>query len=280
MSDLPPEVTPPLWHDRLHGRRRGRRLRALQQARLSTDLPAFRVDLDTVRQRGPRDLFPNEPRAIWLEIGFGGGEHLAWQAAANPGIGLLGCEVFQNGIVSLLHHLEAMQTIPGLDESGSDEQHSIGSLSSQSNRGFSRAGRLSRPDNVRVFVDDAKLLIDALPAASIDRCFILFPDPWPKARHHKRRLVSPSTMAALARLLADGGELRLATDDAAYLRVMLAVACGHPAFDWMARRPADWQTRPVDWPATRYEQKAIAQGRRPAFLSLLRRPRAGSPPAD
>ena len=228
----------PIRRDKLHGRRRGRKLRLGQQGRLETDLPRVRLDLDLLRRDGPAALFGSPPTRLWLEVGFGGGEHLAWQATTHPETGLIGCEVYETGIATLLGHLEA-----------------------------------DNVRNVRVVTEDARLVLDLLPDAALDRVFILFPDPWPKTRHHKRRFVSPATMAALARVMKDGAELRLATDDPAYLRVMLAVACGHPDFEWLARRPADWQERPADWPATRYEAKAIAQGRRPAFLRLNRRPR-------
>jgi tRNA (guanine-N7-)-methyltransferase len=146
--------------------------------------------------------------------------------------------VFQTGIVTAVHLLE---------------DHGLG--------------------NVRLFTDDARLVLDLLGDSSIGRAFILFPDPWPKARHHKRRLIRPETMDELARVLADGSELRIATDDVAYLEAILADACGHQDFEWTARRPADWRQRPADWPPTRYEVKAIAAGRPPAFLRLVRRPR-------
>jgi tRNA (guanine-N7-)-methyltransferase len=172
---------------------------------------------------------------VWLEIGFGGGEHLAAQAAAHPGIGFIGCEVFDNGVARLV----AAVARQGLG-------------------------------NVRIFADDARLLLAALPAQSVERVFILFPDPWPKMRHHKRRLVTAATLDRLAEILADGGELRLATDDPDYLAAMLALTTAHPAFAWQARRPADWQERPPDWPPTRYEEKARAAGRAPAFLRFTR----------
>jgi tRNA (guanine-N7-)-methyltransferase len=226
--------------DRLHGRRHGHKLRPGQQARLETGLTARRTNVASIAASGPAGIFPSPPREVWLEVGFGGGEHIAWQAARNPDIGLIGCEVFETGIVTLLAHLDE-----------------------------------SPHDNVRILVDDAHLALDVLPEASLARAFILFPDPWPKTRHHKRRFVSPATMDALARVLRPGAELRLATDDVKYLRVMLEVACGHPDFEWLARRPADWRERPIDWPQTRYEAKAISQGRPPAFLRLVRRTRAG-----
>jgi tRNA (guanine-N7-)-methyltransferase len=201
-------------------------------------LPQLRFDVPAEGPLDPRGLFAAPVDAVWLELGFGGGEHLAAQAAAQPSRGMVGCEVFENGIVKLLGDVKR--------------------------RGLA---------NVRLFVDDARVLIASLADASLERVFILFPDPWPKQRHHKRRLVSPAMLDALARLLCDGGELRLATDDMDYLRFMLESATAHPAFEWLARRPQDWRGRPADWPATRYEAKALAAGRRPVFLRFRRRPR-------
>jgi tRNA (guanine-N7-)-methyltransferase len=234
------ETTPPgrPLHDRLHGRRRGHKLRTGQQRLLDTVLPEQRATIAGIAASGPQAIFPRPLDQIWLEVGFGGGEHVAWQAAAQPQIGIIGCEVFQTGIATLLARLD-------------------------------REPR----DNVRIVDDDARLLLDALPDQSLGRVFILFPDPWPKTRHHKRRIVSPTTLAALSRTMIDGAELRLATDDLAYLRVMLELAPAHPDFEWLARRPQDWRERPADWPQTRYEAKAIEQGRRPAFLRLRRRAR-------
>jgi tRNA (guanine-N7-)-methyltransferase len=177
-------------------------------------------------------------RPVWLEIGFGGGEHLVAQAAAHPEIGIIGCEVFEPGIASLLAQIEQR-----------------------------------RLDNIRVFADDARLLIPALPPASIGRVFVLFPDPWPKRRHEKRRIVSRETLDALAVIMTDGGELRLASDDDSYLCSMLERVTGHPSFEWLARKPCDWRQRPDDWPPTRYEEKARAAGRAPAFLRVRRQRR-------
>jgi len=205
---------------------------------LSDLLPALSLALPERGGLDPRTLFPAPKRELWLEIGFGAGEHLAAQAAAHPDIGFIGAEVFENGVVKLLAAV--------------------------------REGGL---ENVRVLVDDARLLLAALPDRSLGRVFILFPDPWPKLRHHKRRMVSPATLDQLARLMRDGAELRLATDDVGYLRWMLELAPVHPAFEWTARGPADWRRRPPDWPGTRYERKAILAGRQPCFLSLVRRPR-------
>jgi tRNA (guanine-N7-)-methyltransferase len=221
----------------LYGRRRGRRLRAGQRSLKETLLPALAIALPPEGARlDPARLFPGEVDDLWLEVGFGGGEHLAAQAAAHPGIGLLGCEVFENGVVKLLGQIERQEL-----------------------------------RNVRILVDDARLLIRALPERSLGRVFVLFPDPWPKARHHKRRFVSTGTLTELARVMKNGAELRLATDDVDYLRWMLERAPVHPDFEWLARRPEDWRSRPADWPPTRYEQKAIAAGRTPTFLRFRRR---------
>ncbi len=201
-------------------------------------LPALRIDVPESGVLDPRDAFGGAVESVWLEVGFGAGEHLAAQATANPSRGLIGCEVFENGIVKLLAEVKR--------------------------RGCG---------NIRLYIDDARLLVAALPEASLDRAFILFPDPWPKLRHHKRRIVSTATLDGLAKALSDDAELRLGTDDRDYLRWMLEHATAHPAFEWLARRPRDWRERPEDWPPTRYEQKALAQGRQPVFLRLRRRPR-------
>jgi tRNA (guanine-N7-)-methyltransferase len=187
----------------------------------------------------PCGLFAPGTKEIWLEIGFGGGEHLAAQAAAHPDAGIVGCEPFVNGVVSLLGHVKSRDL-----------------------------------RNVRIWPHDARDLIARLPPASLARAFILFPDPWPKARHHKRRLIAAPFLDALARVLAPSAELRVATDDADYRDWILERLADHPAF-----RPQDragWHARPPDWPPTRYEQKAIAAGRAPAYMRF-RRVSAGAP---
>jgi tRNA (guanine-N7-)-methyltransferase len=184
----------------------------------------------------PDAAFGNSKRAVWLEIGFGGGEHLAVQAECHPEINLIGCEVFEPGIAKLLAEIERRDL-----------------------------------DNIRIFPDDARLMIAALPPASIDRTFVLFPDPWTKPRHEKRRLLSRETLDGLANIMADGAELRLATDDDHYLTWILERITGHPSFEWRDRGPRKWRNRPNGWPQTRYEDKARAAGRAPTFLRLRRR---------
>jgi tRNA (guanine-N7-)-methyltransferase len=237
MTTRPPD-RPPERRRVLYGRRRGRPLHRGQQALVDTLLPRLAVTLPAAGVLDPSALFDPRPEEVWLEIGFGSGEHLAVQAAAHPAIGLIGCEVFENGIAKLLAEVQRRAVA-----------------------------------NVRILTDDARLLIAALPPASIGRVFILFPDPWPKQRHHKRRIVAAETLDALAAIMTDGAELRLATDDLNYLAWILARVPVHPAFAWLAEGPSDWRVRPTDWPATRYEAKAIAAGRRPYFLRLRRRPR-------
>ena len=218
----------------IRGRRQGPKLRPGRQALLETLLPKLSLDLPAEGLLDTASLFP-DARAVWLEIGFGGGEHLAVQAGAHPEVGLIGVEPFITGVAKLLNLIEE--------------------------------GGLT---NVRILVDDARLLLTALPDASIARAFILFPDPWPKLRHHKRRIVSRSTVPELARVMRPGAELRLATDDADYARWMLEAVLAERRFAWLAERAADWRERPPDWPATRYEEKARAAGRAPVFLRFER----------
>ena len=223
----------------LYGRKRGRPLSPGREAALRDRLPGLTVALPEPPARlEPRALFKPPPTHVWLEIGFGKGEHLAAQAEARPEIGFIGCEPYLNGVASLLARV--------------DER---------------------RLDNVRIFTDDARALIGALDDRSIGRAFALFPDPWPKTRHHKRRLLSTATLDALARVLEPEAELSVATDHAGYARWILARVLRHPRFEWTARGRDDWRQRPADWPETRYERKAAAAGRRCLYLRF--RLRAG-----
>ena len=220
-----------------YGRRRGRRLRPGRAALLAEVLPKIAIAAPAAgRKLDLAALFGGGRAAVWLEIGFGGGEHLATQAAAHPGIGFIGCEPYVNGMAALLVRVAERQLA-----------------------------------NLRVWPDDARALIPALPDAALARVFVLFPDPWPKKRHHKRRLITREFLDALARVMAPGGELRIATDDPGYLEWIVERAAAHPAFVSLTRGPEDWRARPADWPATRYEEKAIAAGRRPAYLGFRRR---------
>ena len=174
-------------------------------------------------------------RELWLEVGFGAGEHLFQLAAENPDVGLIGAEPYEMGVAKLLTKLED-----------------------------------SPLPNVRIYEGDGRDVIAALPDASIGRFFLLFPDPWPKTRHHKRRFLQMEMLDELARVLKPGAELRFATDDKSYLPYALERLLAHPQFEWLARGMNDWTTRPADWPPTRYETKAIKGA--PAFLRFARRP--------
>jgi tRNA (guanine-N7-)-methyltransferase len=216
---------------RLYGRRKGRPLRVRKAQLMRELLPALEIKLP---EKGPLDvgkLFVASPTSIWLEIGFGGGEHLALQAEKNPTDGFIGCEPFVNGVASLLDHIDQKQL-----------------------------------RNVRIFPNDARIMLDVLPEASVARCFILFPDPWPKARHAERRFVCAENMPRLARVLRKGAELRLATDVAPLAEWMRDCMAGAKEFDLVE----DATTRPADWMPTRYEAKGIRAGRKPVYLKYIR----------
>jgi tRNA (guanine-N7-)-methyltransferase len=219
----------------IYGRRTGHRLRPGRRRLLDELLPKLQVSLPADGPLDPARLFAHHPERLWLEIGFGGGEHLAAQAESHPEIGLLGCEPFVSGVARLLSLIAARDLI-----------------------------------NVRLFTDDARLLMRALPDGCLERIFVLFPDPWPKTRHHKRRIVNATSAAEFVRLLASGGEVRLATDDMSYARAMLLVLRRRPELRWQARRAQDWRARPPDWPMTRYEGKALAGGRPCVYLRFVR----------
>ncbi|HVL72391.1 MAG TPA: tRNA (guanine(46)-N(7))-methyltransferase TrmB [Beijerinckiaceae bacterium] len=213
------------------GRRKGKRLRAGQDDLVRNLLPRLRIDPDV----DPRRAFGRPVEAVWLEIGFGGGEHLAAQARAHPEVGFVGCEPFVNGVAKLL----ATIARDGLDA-------------------------------VRVWDRDATELLPRLPPASIDRAYLLYPDPWPKRRQRKRRFVSEENLAALARVLRPGAELRFATDIDDYAGWALARVAASPDFAWTAERPDDWRRPWPDWPGTRYEAKALREGRKASYLTFRR----------
>jgi tRNA (guanine-N7-)-methyltransferase len=220
---------------RSFGRRHGRKFSASQERLLAEDLPRVAIDLNTAAPGQASGLFGAPVREVWLEIGFGGGEHLIWQAESHPDVGLIGCEPYLDGVVKVLAAVQSRKL-----------------------------------DRIRLHADDARPLLRWLPESSISRAFVLFPDPWPKARHHKRRLISPAMVDALARVIRPGGQLRIATDIGDYARTALLAMVGSPDFHWLAGSPADWRVRPADWPQTRYEQKAAAAGRRCYYLRFER----------
>jgi tRNA (guanine-N7-)-methyltransferase len=221
------ESHPPM---RSFGRIKSRPIKPRQAALMDSLLPQIRCPAQPF---APGDLKPDADR-VWLEIGFGGGEHMAAQAARAPATLILGAEPFQNGVASALRHI--------------DEQ----ALS-----------------NVRLHDGDVRDLMARLPEASLDRVFILFPDPWPKARHNKRRLVQGELIEDLARLMKPGATLRFATDWADYADWTLERFLASPHFDWPAVRADDWRTPPADHITTRYEEKRLGDCA-PVFLDFVR----------
>ncbi len=214
---------------RLFGRRLGRPLRVRKTALLETLLPKLQLALPTTGFVQPAAWFATKPHDIWLEIGFGGGEHLAAQAAQNPNIGLIGCEPFRNGVASLLDHIDRQAL-----------------------------------KNIRIHPDDARPLLAALPPACLARVFILFADPWPKKRHAERRFVQQATLQALARVMQPSGVLRLATDDPVLQAWTTEQMRTTPLFVPEFGNGISMQ-RPDDWVVTRYEEKALLAERTPLY---------------
>ncbi|TNJ39977.1 tRNA (guanosine(46)-N(7))-methyltransferase TrmB [Phaeobacter sp. B1627] len=225
------------WRN-FYGRFKGKTLKPNQERYLDEDLPRLSpgaVGWDENPHREPLDLdslFGN--RDIWLEIGFGGGEHLVHQAESNPNVGIIGAEPYINGIAMLLGKL-----------------------------------RRSEATNVRVHPGDARDLMDVIPAGALSRAFLLYPDPWPKARHHRRRFVTQDHLAPLARALKPGAIFRVATDIPDYVRQTLEEV-PKAGFEWLAEGPQDWRQPWQDWISTRYEQKALREGRTPHYLTFRR----------
>ncbi|MGB8622278.1 MAG: tRNA (guanine(46)-N(7))-methyltransferase TrmB [Paracoccaceae bacterium] len=227
------------WRN-FYGRRHGKTLRDSQREYLDEDLQALAprgVEWDENPERTPIDLAAlfGDDRDVWLEVGFGGGEHMVHQAAQNPDAGIIGCEPFINGVAMLLGKI-----------------------------------RQAGVSNLRVHPGDVRDLFDVLPDASIARCFLLYPDPWPKKKHHRRRFVTPEHLEPLARGMKPGAVLRVATDIPDYVRQTLEQVPRH-GFDWLADGPADWRAPWDDWLSTRYEQKALREGRVPHYLTFRRR---------
>jgi tRNA (guanine-N7-)-methyltransferase len=216
------------------GRRSGKRLHKGQDALFRDLLPRLAITLPE-GTLDPRSLFP-QARAVALEIGYGGGEHLARQAAENPDTGFLGCEVFSGGIAKLIEAVDGQ----GLE-------------------------------NVRVFTDDALKLLAKLPEASIDSVHLLYPDPWPKTRHHKRRFVSPTTLSELARVIRPGGLFRFATDIEDYADWTLAHVLREPRFRFLVDGAGGWHVPYPGWQPTRYEDKARRAGRMTSFYFTFER---------
>jgi tRNA (guanine-N7-)-methyltransferase len=215
------------------GRRSGKKLHGGQQAVFDDLLPQIEIKLTGALD--PRTLFP-DAEGIVVEIGYGGGEHLARQARENPSTGFIGCEVFTGGIGKM-----------------------VGAIAAEG------------IDNVRLFTDDALKLLVELPDAAVDAVYLLYPDPWPKTRHHKRRFVSPVTLAELARVIRPGGQFYFATDIEDYANWTLAHIVREPRFRFAPPAPGSWHQPYPGWEATRYEQKARREGRMTSFYFSFER---------
>ncbi|MBB3937481.1 tRNA (guanine(46)-N(7))-methyltransferase TrmB [Aureimonas phyllosphaerae] len=217
------------------GRSRGKTLRPLQAGLLREALPPLALDLSRAAPADLRTLFLAPVETVRLEIGFGGGEHLHLESGRHPTAGFIGVEPFVNSMAKMLVALEEGP----------------------------RA-------NLRLFGDDATLLLDWLPDASLDGIDLFYPDPWPKRKHWKRRFVNPRTLQRMARVLKPGGRFRFASDIETYVDWTLQHLRDHPAFAWEADGPADWHTPYEGWPGTRYEAKAHREGRKGAYLTFRR----------
>ncbi|SLN32717.1 tRNA (guanine-N(7)-)-methyltransferase [Roseovarius litorisediminis] len=223
------------WRN-FYGRFKGKGLRQSQEVYLDEDLENLSpgpVDWDVNPDRKPidiKEIFGGIP--VWLEVGFGGGEHMVHQAVKNPGVGIIGCEPFINGVAMLLGKIRAAEA-----------------------------------QNIAVYPGDVRNMFDVLPEGSIDRAFLLYPDPWPKKRHHRRRFVTPEYLEPLAKVLKKGAIFRVATDIPDYVRQTLEQVPQH-GFEWLAERPQDWREPWADWISTRYEQKALREDRVPHYLTF------------
>lgn len=217
------------------GRRHGKTLTARQAALLAYRLPDLRIDVQQLPPADVSALFAHDPKRIVLEIGFGGGEHLLDHARRCPEAGFIGVEPFVNSMAKLLTALEER----------------------------------SQP-NIRLYDDDATRLLDWLPDVSVDQLDLLYPDPWPKKRHFKRRFVNPANLDRFARIIKPGAVFRFASDIESYVNWTLRQVYDHGAFEWLAEGAQDWTSPYAHWPGTRYEAKALREGRTPAYLTFMR----------
>ena len=230
----PPDSPGDRPRHRLYGRSAGKPLSTRQAGLVETLLPKLAIPETGPGELDPVMLFDQPVAEAWLEIGFGGGEHLAGQAARHPDVGFLAAEPFLDGVAKALAHVEA------------------GGI-----------------ENVRMVRGDARLLVQQIADTSLSRVFILFPDPWPKARHRKRRIVQPEFVAELARILKPGGRLRFATDWADYAERALEDVLRDGRFAWAAERADDWRIPPADHVTTRYQEKRLGDIA-PVFLDFVR----------
>lgn len=219
----------------LYGRQQGHKLRKHQQHLLETLLPKLEVPVPDEGLIDPHGLFEQKPELVFLEIGFGGGEHLTARAGQHPNRGYIGAEPFVNGVAKILASIESQEL-----------------------------------SNIRLHHGDARDIMERLPDGTIAGVYLLYPDPWPKKRHNKRRFVNPQTLSELHRIMKPGAELLFASDITDYVRWTLAMVERHGGFAWTAEGPNDWRTAPEGWPGTRYEAKALREGRTAHYLTFCR----------
>ena len=224
-----------------YGRRRGYKLRPKRQALIDDRLPDLRLEIPKDGSLNLMSAFSRSVKDFWLEVGFGGGEHLAVQAGANPDIGFIGCEPYINGIAS---HLSVIDR--------------------------------EKLTNIRIFDDDARKLFKVLPDSILGRVYALFLDPWPKKRHHRRRFISEETVDSLIRIMKDNAQLRIASDHMGYISWVLEHLSARQELEWLVQSKQDWTNPTSDWVATRYEKKAKMRGCSSAYLCFTRRPRKKS----
>lgn len=220
--------------EKIYGRRKGRPLSSQRQDLMETLLPQLRIEVPAQGQISETLISTNQ--RIWLEIGFGRGEHLIAQSQKHPDVLMIGCDAFENAVGCLVNQI-AQQGI----------------------------------SNIRVFDDDARKLVSALPTSCLDRVFILFPDPWPKARHHKRRIMNPGFLQIIARVLKPGGVLRFASDIPDYIDQVLDLVAQQEAFAAPAGTRVQWQQPPADWVSTKYEKRGQRLGHVCHYLDFLKR---------
>ncbi len=232
------------------GRRQGRTIHKAKSFLLENFLPQIRVP--AAEKIDINTLFGQKKDKYCLEIGFGDGDHLAALAKRNPQIGYIGVEVYKNGVANLL------SLLTGIHEA--DQCENTAPLGPEA----------GRSDNVRVFDDDVRLLFAALPAEFFDKVYLLFPDPWPKTRHAERRFVNEANLRELARIIKKGGILQIATDHQVYKRWVMLQMRGRSDFVWTAQSSDDWRNPPADWAETKYQRKAVREGRRPVFFEYRR----------
>lgn len=233
-------------NERFYGRRHGKKLKGTRIFLMEKLLPLVEIKKpNTVFDL--KSLYPFTPKAFWLEVGFGGGEHLAQISREHKDIGFIGAEPFINGVASLLAHLN-------------------GSWGKSANE--DRLIAEGRSDNVRIYADDVRQLFPFFKDESFERIFVLYPDPWPKARHEDRRFLGQKNLKEIARLLVSGGELCVATDVASYAVWTIQQA---ESSDLFIQTNEDIYQPPADWITTRYEQKGLKVGHRPVYLTYVKK---------